>query len=273
RHAGSFQTLLRLRLRLRLGRVVASFALEEARIVQEAGNAVGRQCANREPMLRTLKIKHDALGIVLRQQRVGRADLLDEATIAGAARIGDHDAVEGTLLCAATGEPDLQSHLSYLSSGPAMHLCGPGFRQFLRLLKLNHFFFLPEGSPGRPGGIPPKPEPGRPGNPFGSPPGGSFPSAPPSAPDDSACCNAFGSAASGGRSGIPPPPPNSLERRPPFWRPIAFIMSAIWRCILRRRLISCTSVPDPLAMRFLRLALRSFGFSRSLFVMDETMAI
>src|SRR5690606_20023445 len=93
-----------------LDRVVAGFALEEAGIIQEAGNAVRRQRANREPVLRTLEIKGHALGIVLRQQRVERADLFDEATIAGAARIGNHDAIEGALLRAATGEPDLQSH-------------------------------------------------------------------------------------------------------------------------------------------------------------------
>jgi hypothetical protein len=62
-------------------------------------------------VLRTLDIDLDAFRIVLRQQRIERADLLDEAAVAGRTRVGDHDAVEGTLLGAAASEPDFESHL------------------------------------------------------------------------------------------------------------------------------------------------------------------
>ena len=54
--------------------------------------------------------------------------------------------------------------------------------------------------------------------------------------------------------------PASGPRLPP---PIAFITSAMFRCILRSWLMSSTLVPEPAAMRFLRLALRMSGCRRS----------
>ena len=61
--------------------------------------------------------------------------------------------------------------------------------------------------------------------------------------------------------GMPIMPP--MRANMPLPRPICFIMSAIWRCILRSLLTSSTRVPEPAAMRFLRLALRTSGFFRS----------
>ena len=58
--------------------------------------------------------------------------------------------------------------------------------------------------------------------------------------------------------------------RPP---PIAFITSAMLRCILSIRLMSSTLVPEPAAMRFLRLALRMSGFLRSFGVIESMIAI
>ena len=58
---------------------------------------------------------------------------------------------------------------------------------------------------------------------------------------------------------------------PPL-RPMVFIMSAIWRCIFRSLLISSTLVPEPEAMRRLRLASSTFGLRRSFGVIDEMMA-
>ena len=56
--------------------------------------------------------------------------------------------------------------------------------------------------------------------------------------------------------GMPPPKPIMLprpaHRRRALPPPIIFIMSAIWRCILRSLLTSSTLVPEPAAMRFLR---------------------
>ena len=55
-------------------------------------------------------------------------------------------------------------------------------------------------------------------------------------------------------------------------RTIAFIMSAMVRCILSIRLMSSTLVPEPAAMRFLRLALRTSGLRRSFGVIDWMIA-
>ena len=53
---------------------------------------------------------------------------------------------------------------------------------------------------------------------------------------------------------------------------MAFITSAMVRCILSMRLMSSTLVPEPAAMRFLREALRTSGFLRSLGVMESMIA-
>ncbi|MOA07378.1 hypothetical protein D3C78_1270700 [compost metagenome] len=86
------------------------------------------------------------------------------------------------------------------------------------------------------------------------------------------------------RSGMPPPrPPRPiLPARPPIicfmmpplpLPPMAFIMSAMPRCIFRSLLISAASVPEPAAMRFFRLCFRISGLARSALVIDEMMAI
>ncbi len=54
-----------------------------------------------------------------------------------------------------------------------------------------------------------------------------------------------------------------LHHAAPLPPPIAFIMSAMPRCILRSLLISLASVPEPAAMRFLRECLRMSGLARS----------
>ena len=54
--------------------------------------------------------------------------------------------------------------------------------------------------------------------------------------------------------------------------PIAFITSAMVRCILSMRLTSSTLVPEPAAMRFLRLALSRSGFLRSCGVIESMIA-
>ena len=51
-----------------------------------------------------------------------------------------------------------------------------------------------------------------------------------------------------------------------------FIIFFIWRYCLRRRLISCTLVPDPLAMRFFREPLMSCGYGPVAFGPDEKKA-
>ena len=78
-------------------------------------------------------------------------------------------------------------------------------------------------------------------------------------------------------SAQPPPPkpiiwprPASGPRLPP---PIAFIMSAMPRCIFNSLLIASGVVPEPAAMRFLRLALRMSGLRRSCGVIESMIAI
>ena len=67
------------------------------------------------------------------------------------------------------------------------------------------------------------------------------------------------------------PPPNIWPSSPRFL-PMAFIMSAICRCIFTSLLMSCTEVPEPDATRFLREALSSFGFLRSPRVIEPMIA-
>ena len=54
-------------------------------------------------MLHALDVELHALGIVLRQQRVVVPEPLDEAPVARAARVGDHDVEERPLLGAVPG--------------------------------------------------------------------------------------------------------------------------------------------------------------------------
>ena len=87
-----------------------------------------------------------------------------------------------------------------------------------------------------------------PGNPGGRPPGifsASF-----------AICSGLG---------MPPPPSPSMLARPAIGPrlapPIAFITSAMVRCIFRSLLMSSGLVPEPAAMRRLRLALSTIGIA------------
>ena len=83
-----------------LVRVVAGCAFLHADGIEETGDAIGRLCTDRNPMLRALDIQHDAIGVVLAEQRIVAADALDEAAVTRAARIGDDDAVIRPLLSA-----------------------------------------------------------------------------------------------------------------------------------------------------------------------------
>src|SRR3546814_11848916 len=74
--------------------------------VEEAGNAIGRLRADAQPMLRAVAVQRHALGIVLGEQRIIGADLLDEAAIARGAAVRHDDAVIGTLLGATARQTD-----------------------------------------------------------------------------------------------------------------------------------------------------------------------
>ena len=96
-------------------RVVAVLPLDHASGPEEAGDAIGRLRALADPFLGLFEVEDDALLVVFRQQRIVGADLLDEAAVAGIARVGNDDAVVRTLFRAATGEPDFQGHVLSLS--------------------------------------------------------------------------------------------------------------------------------------------------------------
>ena len=63
-----------------------------------------------EPMLDALGLQADAVLVFGRQHRVVAAQLLDEAAVARAAAVGDHDVVVRALLGAGAGQADLQAH-------------------------------------------------------------------------------------------------------------------------------------------------------------------
>src|SRR5690606_37632669 len=110
-------------------------------------NAVGRLCANANPVLGALGVQNNALLVVLGEQRIEGADLLDEAAVARRTGVSNDDLVERALLGATTGQADLEGHSFFLGS---VDLIERGY------------FFLPK--PGRPGKRGP-PRPGKAGPP------------------------------------------------------------------------------------------------------------
>ena len=64
-----------------------------------------------------------------------------------------------------------------------------------------------------------------------------------------------------------------LANGPRLPLPIIFIMSDMPRCIFSSLLIASGVVPEPEAMRFLRLALRMSGLRRSCGVIESMIAI
>src|SRR3546814_7897412 len=71
-------------------------------------------------MLDALAVKDHAIGGVLLQHRVVGADLLDEAAVARAGRLGDDDPVERALLGAAAGETNAERHGLILSGSRSL---------------------------------------------------------------------------------------------------------------------------------------------------------
>src|SRR5450755_1100713 len=85
RSSFALHTLL---LRLCFLGIVGSGALHEASTVEQAGDAVGRQCTDGEPVLAALQVQLHPVLIVLLEHRVEGADLLDVAPIARRRRVG-----------------------------------------------------------------------------------------------------------------------------------------------------------------------------------------
>src|SRR5437870_9543455 len=95
----------------RTGRIVALLALHHPRLVEKAQHPVGRQRALGEPSLDLVEVELEALGLVLRQQRVEITKPLDEAAVARRTAVRDHDVIDRPLLRPGAGEPDFQRHL------------------------------------------------------------------------------------------------------------------------------------------------------------------
>ena len=96
-------------------RVVGGRTLLDAGLVEQAGNAVGRLGANAEPVLHAVFDQTHAVGVVLGQQRVVGADLLEVLAVTRGAAVGDDDLVVGALLGTATRQPQGNRHQNYLS--------------------------------------------------------------------------------------------------------------------------------------------------------------
>src|SRR5690606_1875263 len=85
------------------------------RFLVQAADLVGQLGAIADPVVDAGDVQDDAL-LVARGNRVVVTDALDVAAVAGAARVGDDDVVEGALLGAAAGETDLDHGVFVLPS-------------------------------------------------------------------------------------------------------------------------------------------------------------
>src|SRR5215216_106959 len=103
---GGFSARLALLARHGLFRVAAGGALDDAGRIQEARHAIRRLRALGEPGLHLVHVELQPRLIVLRQQRVEMTETLDEAAVAGKARVGDDDVIDRTLLGACASEAD-----------------------------------------------------------------------------------------------------------------------------------------------------------------------
>src|SRR6266446_1454683 len=129
---GGFGSGLALLARHGLFRVVAGGALDDTSRIQEARHAVGRLRALGEPGLDLVHVELEPRLVVLRQQRVEMAEALDEAAVAGKARIGGDDVVHRALLGARAREADDDWH-----SGSPVEDCMLSFRCELSSLRAN----------------------------------------------------------------------------------------------------------------------------------------
>src|SRR5690606_22499647 len=102
--------LLGLLARLALLRVVLRRALLDTRGIEEAGDAVGRLRADTEPVTRAILVELHAVLVVLCEQRVVGANLLEIAAVTRRTAVCHDDAVIRTLLGAAPRKPDLYCH-------------------------------------------------------------------------------------------------------------------------------------------------------------------
>src|SRR5882757_3093113 len=75
--------------------------------LEEAENRVGRLRSPTAPELETVVLHGEKPGFL---RGIEGADVLQEATPTGAAVVGHHQTIEGTLLCASAGETNVNGH-------------------------------------------------------------------------------------------------------------------------------------------------------------------
>src|SRR5262249_41991746 len=95
----------------RAGRVVAVLAVHHPPLVGKTPPTIGGRRALGGPCLDLVEIELEALGLVLRQQRVEITEPLDEAAVARRAAVRNHDVIDRPLLGSGAGEADFQGHL------------------------------------------------------------------------------------------------------------------------------------------------------------------
>src|SRR5690606_25158787 len=102
--------LLGLLARFGLLRIVARSALLDARGIEEAGDAVGRLRTDAEPVAHSILVELHARSVILGEERIISADLLEIFAVARAARVRHHDAIIRPPLVAAPRKPDCYCH-------------------------------------------------------------------------------------------------------------------------------------------------------------------
>ncbi len=107
---GFFRGSLALLARDRLFRIVALLALHDTGGVEETLDAIGRLRALGDPALHLVHVELEALGIVLRQQRIEEAETLDEAAVTRRAVVGGDDVIDRALLGAGAGHSEYDGH-------------------------------------------------------------------------------------------------------------------------------------------------------------------
>src|SRR5713226_6441848 len=106
RLGGGFGAGLALLARHGLFRIVARGAFCHAGGIEKARHAIRRLRALGEPGLDLVHVELQPRLVVLWQQRIEMAETLDEAAVAGKARVGNDDVIDRTLLGACASEAD-----------------------------------------------------------------------------------------------------------------------------------------------------------------------
>jgi len=94
----------------------ACSALLDPGLVKHAGDAVGRLRTDTEPIAHAVLNQADAVLVILGEERIVGADLLEIGTVARAAAVGNDDLVIGALLGTTARETKRDRHARNLSN-------------------------------------------------------------------------------------------------------------------------------------------------------------